>query len=645
MIDRIDLEFDTKIEQKVFKEILDVLTFIEPVFVDRKEFNSMEWNFLVPLSEEEKEKYRQKTDKRWQHVFRKDYKLFLPKDLNKEEYPSIILRINKLTFWDKLPEYASTKELQIKILIAYKNLLSDYKKVKWTNTKQERQYKKALWKYYRVYKRFWFNVKDLKSEESVENIIEKYNKQNMSEYAKKRLKMNIKCQLKEFESEIKSNNGDYNKYLEDELSEHLLESFLERWVNNIRFGLKLMTKWEQALVEERQKEKNKWDIIILHQATDEMKEEEIKLRDEIKIDKYKKELEELRKSWHKRAIAQKELEASNAIIKAFYKNFPYQETKELYWSQPAKILQTKELFCVWYSIVWHAFLEELWIKHKWLWVPWHSALEVDIWWKKYLFDATKVWQLLEFKYWEKKNNIWVYRKMVPIWWNETNEKSWKKIETFFISWNVEKVLLSQILGNKWVVLYNLWRYKEAIKMYDEAIQLNPKNSDAYYNKWIALYNLWRYKEAIKMYDKVIELNPDYVETYYKKWVVLYNLWRYKEAIKMYDKVIELKSDYVEAYNYKWVVLYNLWRYKEAMKMYDKAIELNPYYVKAYYNKWIALYNLWKQKIWNLYIFVYDYTKWNVTIAEQEEKKEIKKFIDSKDYEWLRKYLLSLEKEN
>ena len=52
-------------------------------------------------------------------------------------------------------------------------------------------------------------------------------------------------------------------------------------------------------------------------------------------------------------------------------------------------------------------------------------------------------------------------------------------------------------------------------MYDKAIQLNPQNSEAFFNKgWKimillgnSLYHLKRYKEAIKIYDYAIQFNP------------------------------------------------------------------------------------------------------------------------------------------
>ena len=396
-----------------------------------------------------------------------------------------------------------------------------------------------------------------------------------------------------------------SEILDSEISFHFEELFFRHWVNNIRFWLNIMTQQEQALVLNRKLEK--WEDIEKHSKTEDLEEQEKLLREKIWIEEYKDKLKIAREKWDKQEINKLELEISNAIIRELHNNFAYQLTKEKYWYQPSKIQQSKQLYCVWFSIVWHVFLEELWIKHKWLNFKLHSVLEVNIWWKNYLFDASIVNQLLEFEYWEKQGVMFYINW---IWWSK-QDNDWKEIKELFISWNPEKILLSQI----------------------------------YYNKWNSLYELWKYEEAIKMYDKAIELNPKFVDAYNNKWSILYKSWNYKESIKMYNKALKLDSKSAKVYHDKWDVLFELWDYKEAIRMYDKVIELDLKYKDAYHNKWVSLSKLQKKKLWNLYKYTYNLMVWKSRLFEilyREEKNKIKNFIESEDFEWLRKYLLSLE---
>ena len=56
-------------------------------------------------------------------------------------------------------------------------------------------------------------------------------------------------------------------------------------------------------------------------------------------------------------------------------------------------------------------------------------------------------------------------------------------------------------------VYNLNKFNEAMKSYDKAIEINSRDSDAWYNKGITLAKLGKFDEAIKAYDKATEINP------------------------------------------------------------------------------------------------------------------------------------------
>jgi tetratricopeptide (TPR) repeat protein len=278
--------------------------------------------------------------------------------------------------------------------------------------------------------------------------------------------------------------------------------------------------------------------------------------------------------------------------------YPYQLTKENNGYQISKILSTKEIYCVWFALIGHAFLQELGIKHQWLYMPWHVAIAVDITGDTYYFDAVRSKRVLHLKMWEQKGKY----RMIKL----TGELG--------TMWPTEDILLSSIYNNKWNVLVDLWNkskgeeamnyYQWALAMHDETLKLHPFHLETYHNKWNVFYSLWRktqgkeairyYEQALTMYDKALELNPDF-RFYNNKWNILYALWNkskgekamnyYEQALAMYDKALELNPASFETYERKWDVFNYLWcisqgkekirYYQQALAMYDKVLELNP----------------------------------------------------------------------
>jgi tetratricopeptide (TPR) repeat protein len=206
---------------------------------------------------------------------------------------------------------------------------------------------------------------------------------------------------------------------------------------------------------------------------------------------------------------------------------------------------------------------------------------------------------------------------------------------------------SQDWVNKGVDLTDLGKYDEAIKAFDKAIELDPKNANAWQEKGWALHGLGRYNDAIKALDKAIELdqldkpsssvawhikgivleklgrtaeanaayakakelglvmhpwtstsagpessgsitNPQDADAWVNKGLTLEDQRKYDEAVTAYDKAIELDPGNVEAWFRKGFTLRLQGKYDEAIKAFDKAIELNPRYEVAWYNKGYTL---------------------------------------------------------
>src|SRR5208283_2951885 len=96
-------------------------------------------------------------------------------------------------------------------------------------------------------------------------------------------------------------------------------------------------------------------------------------------------------------------------------------------------------------------------------------------------------------------------------------------------------------------------YQQAINDFNKAIELNPKDAEAYNNRGLAYEYLGNHQKAINDYNKSIKLNP-------------------KDAM---------------AYNNRGIAYEYLENHQQAINDFNKAIELNPKYAKAYYNRGIV----------------------------------------------------------
>src|SRR5689334_1866506 len=61
--------------------------------------------------------------------------------------------------------------------------------------------------------------------------------------------------------------------------------------------------------------------------------------------------------------------------------------------------------------------------------------------------------------------------------------------------------------NQGNALLNKQKYTEALKAFEQALRLNPNQSEAWFGRGEALYALQRYEDAIAAYRQALKLNP------------------------------------------------------------------------------------------------------------------------------------------
>jgi small glutamine-rich tetratricopeptide repeat-containing protein alpha len=120
---------------------------------------------------------------------------------------------------------------------------------------------------------------------------------------------------------------------------------------------------------------------------------------------------------------------------------------------------------------------------------------------------------------------------------QTDEASKKrKIEDNFTQ--AEKLRLQ---GNKKMISKD---FHEAIRLYSEAIKLNPENAAYYSNRSAAYSQIEEYNNAIADAEKALEIDPSFSKAYSRLGLAYFKLELYENALEAYTRGLELDPNNV-----------------------------------------------------------------------------------------------------
>jgi adenylate cyclase len=134
-------------------------------------------------------------------------------------------------------------------------------------------------------------------------------------------------------------------------------------------------------------------------------------------------------------------------------------------------------------------------------------------------------------------------------------------------------------------MYTMTRrdYEYAIRMFRQAIDLDPKYALAYAGIADAYSHLYRYADASKenvdkamdASNKAIALDPDSAEAHASRGLALYISENYPDAETEFKEAIKQNPNLYEAYYYFGLACSSQSKFEEAIQMYQKAMEVNP----------------------------------------------------------------------
>ena len=157
--------------------------------------------------------------------------------------------------------------------------------------------------------------------------------------------------------------------------------------------------------------------------------------------------------------------------------------------------------------------------------------------------------------------------------------------------NEDKIFLANQKVEEGWKLYVQKDFNGALRLFGEAVQLNPDNAGAYFGRGTTYNDLRQYEQGIQDLSKALELNPNLHSNVYNNRGYAYNALRQNErAIQDFNKALELNPQNDLAYNNRGIAYQGLNQYERSIQDFNKAVELNPNNFLAYYNRGIAYFN-------------------------------------------------------
>ena len=136
-------------------------------------------------------------------------------------------------------------------------------------------------------------------------------------------------------------------------------------------------------------------------------------------------------------------------------------------------------------------------------------------------------------------------------------------------------------SNIGIIFQKQGEFDKSINAYKKALLLKSNHYPAFNNMGVIFEKKGELTEAIDAYKKALKLNPNYVEAHYNIGNVLKTQGKFEKAINKFCKVLRLCPDYVEAYKNLGDIFQEQDRIKEAMEAYDKALNIKPNYPEIY----------------------------------------------------------------
>ncbi|MBV9709337.1 MAG: tetratricopeptide repeat protein [Ktedonobacteraceae bacterium] len=146
---------------------------------------------------------------------------------------------------------------------------------------------------------------------------------------------------------------------------------------------------------------------------------------------------------------------------------------------------------------------------------------------------------------------------------------------------------SQLLQDAYT-LYAQKRSRDAVAIYDQALQTESLNPQAWQGRGLALALNGRHREALESFEHALQLDSSLITSLNGKGTALNMLHRNREALAVFDKAVLLEPDNAVSWNGKGAVLSALNQPEQALTAFDIALHFDMYMAQAWNNKGLVL---------------------------------------------------------
>jgi serine/threonine protein kinase len=114
-------------------------------------------------------------------------------------------------------------------------------------------------------------------------------------------------------------------------------------------------------------------------------------------------------------------------------------------------------------------------------------------------------------------------------------------------------------------------YSQALRAYEEALSIEPRNFYAWNGKGTALYSQGNYKKAYEAYQRATEIEPENPVVWVSAGLALKRLQRYQQALVHFERALTIEPQYLAAWIGKADTEIDMNMPEEAIASYEQAL--------------------------------------------------------------------------